>query len=115
MMSEGRQDARDAFVDRDTASRFLNISGRHGIYLNPRSFQAPHWRETRLPKSIRLYDLRHMCASLLLPANEHPKIVSQRLGHARVMLTLDTYSHVLPTMQEAASEKLERILGGGIQ
>lgn len=66
----------------------------------------------KLPKSVRLYDLRHTCASLLLAANEHPKVVSERLGHASVTLTLDTYSHVLPTMQEAASEKLERILGG---
>ncbi len=40
----------------------------------------------------------------------HLKVVSERLGHASVTLTLDTYSHVLPTMQEAAAEKLERIL-----
>ncbi|MDQ3252307.1 MAG: hypothetical protein M3R15_00115 [Acidobacteriota bacterium] len=53
--------------------------------------------------------MRHSCATLLL-ANEHPKVVSERLGHASVMLTLDTYSHVLPSMQQAASEKLERLL-----
>lgn len=63
-----------------------------------------------LPESIRLYDLRHTCATLLLAANEHPKIVSERLGHSNITLTLDTYSHVLPSMQKAASEKLERIL-----
>src|SRR5207253_2036433 len=63
-----------------------------------------------LPGSIRLYDLRHTCATLLLSANEHPKIVSERLGHANVNLTLDTYSHVLPSMQRAVSAKLERIL-----
>jgi hypothetical protein len=42
------------------------------------------------------------------------EVVSERLGHASVVLTLDTYSHVLPTMQEAASQKLERILFGSV-
>lgn len=59
---------------------------------------------------LRLYDLRHSCATLLLAANEHPKVVSERLGHASITLTLDTYSHVLPSMQQAASDKLESIL-----
>ena len=47
-----------------------------------------------------LYDLRHTSATLLLGANVNPKIVSERLGHSSVMLTLDTYSHVLPGMQD---------------
>lgn len=70
----------------------------------------PILRRAGLPESLRLYDLRHTCATLLLAANENPKVVSERLGHASVTLTLDTYSHVLPSMQQAASEKLERIL-----
>lgn len=64
-----------------------------------------------LPK-FRLYDLRHSCATLLLSANENPKVVSERLGHASIVLTLDTYSHVLPDMQQAATEKLEILLFG---
>jgi integrase len=67
-------------------------------------------KRTKLPQTIRLYDLRHSCATLLLAANEHPKVVSERLGHASVTLTLDTYSHVLPSMQQAATEKLESML-----
>lgn len=51
---------------------------------------------------FRLYDLRHTHATILLRANVNPKIVSERLGHASVSLTFDTYSHVLPTMQESA-------------
>jgi integrase len=51
----------------------------------------------------RQYDLRHTCASLLLMANVHPKIVSERLGHSSVAITLDVYSHCLPTMQESAT------------
>jgi integrase len=54
--------------------------------------------KAELPK-IRLYDLRHTTATLLLSAGENPKVVSERLGHAGIVLTLDTYSHILPTMQ----------------
>ncbi len=70
----------------------------------------PILKAAELPMSIRLYDLRHSCATLLLSANENPKVVSERLGHSTIVLTLDVYSHVLPSMQQAASEKLEQIL-----
>jgi integrase len=60
-------------------------------------------------KSIRLHDLRHTHATLMLKAGVHPKIVSERLGHANIGITLDTYSHVLPGLQEAAAEKFDRI------
>ncbi len=73
----------------------------------------PLLQDAGLP-DIRMYDLRHTCATLLLAAGEHPKVVSERLGHASVMLTLDTYSHVLPGMQERATEKLEEILFNGL-
>lgn len=63
-----------------------------------------------LPKSIRLYDLRHTCATLLLKAGEHIKVVSERLGHASVSTTLETYIHVLPGMQEGAATKMESLL-----
>ena len=55
--------------------------------------------------------LRHTCATLLLLADEPAKVVSERLGHATINITLDTYSHVLPTMQKRAAEKMNRILG----
>jgi integrase len=70
----------------------------------------PTLKRAKLP-DIRLYDLRHTCATLLLLAGENPKVVSERLGHATVTLTLDTYSHVLPTMQKQAAAKLGRIPG----
>lgn len=62
-----------------------------------------------LPR-IRLYDLRHTCATLLLLANVPAKVVSERLGHASVTLTLNTYSHVLPDMQKQAAEALHGVL-----
>jgi integrase len=61
--------------------------------------------------SIRMYDLRHTCATLLLLADVPAKVVSERLGNSSITLTLDTYSHVLPTMQRRAAEALGRILG----
>lgn len=70
----------------------------------------PALKAAGLPDSFRLYDLRHSCATLLLAAGEHPKVVAERLGHAGIAVTLDTYSHVLPSMQRAASDKLEAIL-----
>ena len=69
----------------------------------------PLLRKAELP-DIRLYDLRHTTATLLLSEGVNPKIVSERLGHASIVLTLDTYSHVLPTMQEEATDKLEMML-----
>jgi integrase len=62
---------------------------------------------------IRLYDLRHTCATLLLLADEPAKVASERLGHASVTLTLDNYSHVLPTKQKRAAATMDRILGAG--
>jgi integrase len=70
----------------------------------------PILSRAELSPSLRLYDLRHTCATLLLSANEHPKVVSERLGHSSVTITLDVYSHVLPSMQQGASDKLERLL-----
>lgn len=69
----------------------------------------PLLKEAGLP-DIRLYDLRHTCATLLLAAGVHPKVVADRLGHADITLTLGTYSHVLPSMQEAATKKLGEML-----
>jgi integrase len=60
--------------------------------------------------SIILYDLRHTTATLLLQAGINPKIVSERLGHSTIVLTSDVYSHVLPSMQEDATKRLEKIL-----
>ena len=60
---------------------------------------------------IRFHDLRHSHATMLLQAGENINVVSERLGHASVKITLDTYAHVLPTMQKAAADKMEKLLG----
>ena len=66
-------------------------------------------RRAGLPH-LRLHDLRHSHATLMLKAGIHPKVVSERLGHASVNITLDTYSHVLPGLQEAAADRFDRML-----
>ncbi len=61
-------------------------------------------------KGIRLHDARHTHASLMLKQNIHPKIVQERLGHATIAVTLDTYSHVAPGLQEAAAVRFDEVL-----
>lgn len=98
---------------RGYADHDLVFADEKGEHLDPRNIYRRHFkpllRDAGLP-DIRLYDLRHTCATLLLMAGENPKVVSERLGHASVTLTLDTYSHVLPDMQDRATAKLEAIL-----
>ncbi len=59
--------------------------------------------------TIRFHDLRHTHASMLFGLGVHPKIVQERLGHSSIQVTLDTYSHMLPNMQEAAADKLDTV------
>jgi integrase len=67
-------------------------------------------KKANIRTSIRLYDLRHTTATLLLQAGINPKIVSERLGHSTITLTLDVYSHVLPNMPNDATDQLEQML-----
>jgi integrase len=61
---------------------------------------------------IRFHDLRHSAATMLLGMGVHPKIVQEILGHNQISMTLDTYSHVLPTMQREAMSKMNDALQG---
>lgn len=61
---------------------------------------------------IRLHDFRHTYATISLEAGVHPKVVSERLGHATVAFTLDRYSHAVPEMQEDAAEKVAGLIFG---
>ena len=60
---------------------------------------------------IRLHDLRHSCATLLLVQGVNPRVVMETLGHSQVSLTLNTYSHVLPALQRDAANKMDAIFG----
>jgi integrase len=90
----------DAWVDSG-----LVFTLENGEALDPESVSR-YWRlavkNSMLPQ-IRLHDLRHTHATLALQAGIHPKVVSERLGHATISITLDTYSHAIPAMQEEAA------------
>lgn len=75
--------------------------------LHRRSWK-PLLKKAGLP-DMRFHDLRHTCASLLLSKGIHPKIVQEMLGHANISITLDTYSHLLPNMQDKAARAMDGI------
>jgi integrase len=93
----------------------------HGLVF-PTSIGTPYtlssltnkWFKPALVKAelagFNLYSLRHTHATLLLANGENAKVASERLGHSTVVLTLDTYSHVLPDMQQQAAERIEKLL-----
>jgi integrase len=66
-------------------------------------------KQAGLPE-IRFHDLRHTAATLMLQQGVHPKVVQERLGHSSISITLDTYSHVFPNLQEDAAGRLESLL-----
>ena len=76
--------------------------------LRQRSF-TPLLKRAGLPH-MRFHDLRHTCATLLLSRGVHPKFVQEPLGHATIAITLDTYSHVMPSMGDATAKAMEDAL-----
>ena len=83
-----------------------------GSLIHPDGFTKLFGRLVRgsgMPR-IRLHDLRHGHATLALEAGVHPKVVSERLGHASIGITLDTYSHAIPAMQEEAAERIAALI-----
>jgi hypothetical protein len=96
----------------------LVFSWPDGRPIHPERFSRwfeQHARAAGLPK-IRLHDLRHSYATAALAAGVPAKVVSERLGHANIAITMDTYSHVLPGLDaEAAGTVARLILGDGDQ
>ncbi len=91
----------------------LVFTGLHGNYLNPRYILKMFdqvLQEAGLPH-LRFHDLRHSAATLLLGMGIHPKVVQEILGHSNISMTMDIYSHVLPTMQKEAMEKWGDVFG----
>ncbi len=92
----------------------LIFSSTVGTPVNPenlvnRSFK-PLLEKATLP-TIRFHDLRHTCATLLLSRGVHPKLVQELLGHATIAMTLDTYSHYLPSMGNQTAGAMGDALG----
>lgn len=90
----------------------LVAARQDGSWIHPERFSRwfdAHVRRAALPR-IRVHDLRHTHATLVLQAGVHPKVVQERLGHSSIIVTLDTYSHVIPAMQEDAAELVARLV-----
>ncbi|SCV21734.1 Protein of unknown function [Bacillus cereus] len=75
----------------------------------PHRFLNDHYKKADVPR-IRIHDLRHTHATLMLQAGEHPKIVQDRLGHSSIQMTLDKYSHITQNLQQQAAENFESII-----
>jgi integrase len=91
----------------------LVFATESGTLINPsnlrnRSFK-PLLKRVCLP-NLRFHDLRHTCATLLLSQGTHPKLVQELLGHATIAMTLDTYSHFLPSMGDQTVRAMEAAL-----
>jgi integrase len=89
----------------------LVVDGGGGRPLNPDTLSSA-WvrfcRQAGFP-GVRFHDLRHAHATLMLLKGIHPKVVSERLGHASIAITLDVYSHVLPSMQTEAARAIDEL------
>jgi integrase len=83
----------------------LVVTTEDGRPMHPESLSSLFVRQAKRAglSPIRLHDLRHSVASILLAKGVHPKVVSEQLGHATIALTLDTYSHVIPSLQQEAA------------
>jgi integrase len=89
----------------------LVVDSGDGSPLNPDTLSSGWTRFLRLRglPHVRFHDLRHAHATLMLLQGVHPKVVSERLGHASIGITLDTYSHVLPSMQAEAARAFDEL------
>lgn len=97
----------------------LVITNQFGAILDTGNFTQryfkPYLKAAGILASVKFHDLRHTHATLLLVQGVNPKIVSERLGHSTVTMTLDTYSHLLPDMQDTAVAALEGIFTSKIK
>jgi integrase len=91
----------------------LVFSTRNGRPLQPSWVSTAFRRDLKKAgvREVRIHDLRHTAATLLLTRGVHPKVVQDMLGHSTVTLTLDTYSHVTPALHKEAADHMDALLG----
>jgi len=106
------QEVRTLMLGRSLTEDDFVFSHADGSPLNPNTVThtfAKVAARAGLPH-IRLHDLRHIHATMLLKAGVHPRVVQERLGHSSIATTLDIYSHTVPGLQKAAAERLDALL-----
>jgi integrase len=109
---KAHQEAARHALGRQLTDNDLVFSMPDGVPISPNAVTKAfiNTRNSLCLAGLRFHDLRHTHASLMLAQGVHPKIVSERLGHSTVGITLDTYSHVLPGLQEAAAAGFDEML-----
>ena len=92
----------------------LVIRQKNGKGFSPDSLTQKwiRFRKDHGLKEIRLHDLRHTCATAMLSAGVSPKVIQTRLGHSDISVTMNIYTHSLPSMNKEAGEKIEGVLFG---
>ncbi|MCA1692186.1 MAG: tyrosine-type recombinase/integrase [Actinobacteria bacterium] len=73
-------------------------------------FIRPAITKADLPAGLRLHDLRHTCAALLISLGAHPKAIQERLGHSSITVTIDVYGHLFPSIDQALTHRLDEAL-----
>jgi integrase len=88
----------------------LVFGGRDGGPLRRNNFRRRVWLpavERAELGRVRFHDLRHTAAAFMIAANVHPKVIQSRLGHSSIRVTVDTYGHLLPSLDEEVADSLE--------
>jgi len=113
ILREHKSSQAEWFLESGVRSELV-FSTTEGGPLNPRNVTIrglrPALTAAKLPSNITLYSLRHSYASMMLKFGAHIKVVSEALGHSRVDLTLNTYSHLIPGLQDIATAQLNQAL-----
>lgn len=91
------------------------ITTEMGAWIRPAWLKRAFSQRVKLAglPMIRVHDLRHTAASLMLAAGVPAKVASERLGHSSIAITPDTYSHVMPAPEQDAADKLAAFVFGG--
>jgi integrase len=99
----------DHLAGRSDVDGFV-FTAHDGGPIRHRNFYARHFkpavRRAGLPEGLRFHDLRHTCAAMLIAEGAHPRAIMERLGHSSITVTLNTYGHLLPAIDEALTDRL---------
>ena len=109
--------AEHLFRRTDTDPDALVFTAPKGGPLRRKEFSAGHWKpalEEAGIEHLRVHDLRHTCASLLIATGAHPKAVQAQLGHSSIQVTFDRYGHLFPSDQEALAARMDAVYLGSL-
>jgi hypothetical protein len=114
MIYQGDPRDPDALVFSSTGRTYKTTTIRAGTPLRNSNFTKKIWRPALeaagLPTDLRIHDLRHTCAALMIAAGAHPEHIKRHLGHSSITVTMDLYGHLLPSEEDTIAERLDEML-----